>query len=145
MGFQENLQQQKIRNFLQKFPQQVSSLARQKQPNKLGLLFRPHFFDPSFSSLKNRLPEICCMWPEFGLSLLPNMALVRPPLAAQVWPRTRPLPQLLSLSFSCPSTLFLFSQMRMCVPLTLSPSIYLSSSLFQKTSRSLQKYTFVNY
>jgi hypothetical protein len=31
MGFQEKLQQQKIKNFLQKFPQQVSSLAQQKK------------------------------------------------------------------------------------------------------------------
>jgi hypothetical protein len=31
--------------------------------------------------------------------------------------------------------------MRMCVPLTLNPSIYLSNSLFQETSRNIRKPT----
>jgi hypothetical protein len=134
------------RNFLSKFPH---SLNKNNPANSTLFLFRPRKIGPAFLALKNWPSDgkidPGCMWPEFSLPLLHSTAQVWPLLAAQIWPRTRPLCLSCSLFFSCPSTLFLFSQMRMCVPLTLNPSIYLSNSLFQETSRSLQKYTFVNY
>jgi hypothetical protein len=37
---------------------------------------RPAFSAPVFSTMKNRPPEIYCMWLEFGLSLLPDMVMV---------------------------------------------------------------------
>jgi hypothetical protein len=54
----------------------------------------------------NRPLDGCCIWPEFGLPLLHSTAQVWPLLAAQIWPRTRPLCLSCSLFFSCPSTLF---------------------------------------
>jgi hypothetical protein len=127
--------------------QQVSSLGKKNSPANLAC-----FFGPAFSAPKNQPfffgrekwaqlfqpSDGCCMWPEFDLPLLHSTAQVWPLLAAQIWPRTRPLCLSCSLFFSCPSNLFLFSQMRMCAPLTLNPSIYLSNSLFQETSRSFQ-------
>jgi hypothetical protein len=93
-----------------------------------------HQTRPAFLALKNQPLEIYCMLPKFILSLLPIMALVRPPLDTQEWPKTHPLPQLFALSFSCPSTLFLFSQMRMC----LSPSALLFISLIHFFNRLLK-------